>query len=405
VGTEVFVARQPILNSNLDLFAYELLFRSNIENYFDLADGDQATVDVINNSFFLIGFNRLTGGTRACINFTENLLVEQIASSFPRDQIIVEILENVQPSDQVLSACHQLRKAGYTVALDDFVMEDLDNPLIDCVDIIKVDFENTVAAERREIPQLLKKDVTFLAEKVETMEDFRQADKWGYSLFQGYFFSKPVIKKGYAIPSSKRNYLRILQKVNQDDLDFKELEQIIKQEPSLAYKLLRWINSAYIGLRVQVKSIRQALILLGANEIKKWTSLLAMEKLGDDCPKELICHSVIRGMMCESIAPYLGLKERKSELFLAGMFTVLDALVAVPMEEILEDLPLSSDVASALLGESNPIRQTIDIVLAYEAGDWNLFSERALTAGIDESLIPEFLNDAVEWANFISKEN
>jgi len=402
---EIFVARQPIFDTHQNLFAYELLFRSGLENYFDLKDGDQATSDVIMNSIFFIGLKQLTGGKKAAINFTENLLLDGIPSLFPADQIIVEILETVTPEEEVVAVCRTLKQEGYIIALDDFVMQDHQSPLIEFADIIKVDFGETTDAERQAIPKrLATSDVKFLAEKVETLEEFKQARAWGYTLFQGYFFSKPVISTGRSIPSSKLSHLQILRQISQPNIEFDEMENTIKRDMAMTYKLLRLINSAYFGIAVEIKSVKQALVLLGMKEIKKWVSLLALEQLGADKPQELIAHSVIRAKFCENIAMTAGRDHQASEMFLTGMFTVLDAIMDIPMADVLEELPLSEDIKQALLGKPNDYRRILDLVLAYEAGDWKGFAERAAGLSIDESEVPDSYNESVEWADLILRD-
>lgn len=406
MSTEVFVARQPIFDVNRDLVAYELLFRSNLENYFDLNDGDQATTDVINTSFFFIGIKQLTGGKRASINFTKNLLLTGVASLFPADQIIIEILESVEPEEKVLSVCEQLKKLGYTIALDDFMLNTDRHAFVQYADIIKVDFAETEITEQQRIPDVIDvPHVKFLAEKVETVEEYQKAQEWGYSLFQGYFFSKPVISKGYSIPSVKLNYLNMLREIHKPQIQFSDMEEIIKRDLAMAYKLLRMVNSAFIGLTVEVKSIKQALVLLGINEIKKWASLIAIEKLAEERPKEIIYRSVIRAKFCEIIAPEVHMEHQASELFLTGMFTTLDAIIEMPMFEVLEDLPLATDIKHALLGDGNAFRYVLDLVLAYETGDWNQFTKSASFLNLDELKVPALFQDSIAWADQILQQH
>ncbi len=402
MSTEVFVARQPIFDVNKNLVAYELLFRSNLENYFDLMDGDQATTDVINTSFFFIGIKQLTGGKRASINFTQNLLLNGVASLFPADQIIIEILESVEPEEKVLSMCEQLKKLGYTIALDDFMPSKHRHPFVRYADIVKVDFADTAVTEQQRIPDVVDAPhVKFLAEKVETVEEFQQAQEWGYSLFQGYFFSRPVISKGHSIPSVKLNYLNMLREIHKPEIQFDEMEEIIKRDLAMTYKLLRMVNSAFIGLTVEVKSIKQALVLLGINEVKKWASLIALEKLAEERPQELIYRSIVRARFCENIAPEVHLEMQASELFLTGMFTTLDAIIDMPMADVLEDLPLATEIKSALLGGDNAFRHVLDIVLAYESGEWEQFTQSASALDLGEHKVPGLFGESVAWADQI----
>ena len=192
--------------------------------------------------------------------------------------------------------------------------------------------------------------IKLLAEKVETKEEFDQAAEMGYTCFQGYFFSKPVIISGKDIPGFKLTYLQMLQEINSPEMDFRKIEDLIKREVSVSYKLLRYINSAFFGLRRKVESIRQALALLGERNIKKWISLIALSSMGEDKPMELAASSLIRAQFCESLAPKMGMRDREHDLFLMGLFSMIDAIIDRPMAEILDELSISEDIKVALSG-------------------------------------------------------
>ena len=313
----VFVARQPIFDRQKNVFGYELLFRSGFENYYKAMDPDKATIDVISNSFFVIGFDKLTDGRTAFITFTRNLLTKGVANLLPRDYVTVEILENVEPDEEMVEVCRNLKAEGFRVAMDDFVYEDRNNPLIGFADIVKVDFMGTEPEERRTLcEQLTAQGVAVLAEKVETAEEFEDALDMGYSYFQGYFFSKPVIHTGKHIATNKLTYLQILAKVSQPGTSYEELETLVKQDVGLTYKLLRFMNSAWFGFRSEIRSIRHALILLGPKEIKKWFALVALHQMATDKPHELMLRAIARAKIAEGLAPVLGMADHSSELFL-----------------------------------------------------------------------------------------
>ena len=217
----------------------------------------------------------------------------------------------------------------------------------------------------------------FLAEKVETLDEFKSALSMGYSFFQGYFFSKPIIVPGKAIPGYKLNYMRMLQETNKRELDFRALERIIKQDMTLCYTLLKYINSAYFGFRDEVTSLLSAIVLLGEKEIRRWASLVLFTLMGVDKPPEVVLRSLIRAQMCELLAADLGLKGHESELFLMGMFSMLDVLIGRPLAEILEDMNLAKEVKGALLGQENGYRDLYDLVVSYESGDWDRCFESA----------------------------
>ena len=240
---DIFVARQPIFNQHREVYAYELLFRSGFENAFGNVNGDQASSQVMTNSFLGIGLETLTGGKRAFVNFTRDLLVDEMALLFPSEQLVVEILENVEPDEEVLDSCRRLKQAGYSLALDDFCFERNYESLLKLADLIKVDFLSTTSKERCEkSQQLTDQRITLLAEKVETQEDFEEAVRLGYTYFQGYFFSKPVVVSQRGIPGFEVPYIQILQSVRRPEIDFAELERIIKSDLSLTQQLLVPVN-------------------------------------------------------------------------------------------------------------------------------------------------------------------
>jgi c-di-GMP-related signal transduction protein len=396
---DVFVARQPIFDREKVVHAYELLFRSGFENYYNALDADKATVDVIANSFFVIGFDQLTDGRRAFINFTRNLLTKRVAALLPQQAVTVEILEDVEPDGEMVGICKDLKELGYTVAMDDFVSKDVGNPLVEYADIVKVDFMGTEPAERKALCETLTaRGVKPLAEKVETEEEFLQALEWGYDYFQGYFFSKPAIKSGKRLAGNKLTYLQVLYEVNQPGISYDELEGLIKQDLSLTYQLLRFMNSAWFGFRSEIKSIRHALVLLGPKEIKKWFSLIALANMAGDKPEELILRAVARAKIAEGIAPLIGMKEHRSELFLLGMFSLIDALTDTPMAEIMEKLPLDQQVKKALLGEECTFKTVYDTILSYERGEWDPFTANAEKLNLKEGAMPDLVTQSQQWA-------
>jgi EAL and modified HD-GYP domain-containing signal transduction protein len=399
---QVFVARQPIFDRRQAVYAYELLFRSGLDNYFDYADANEASSRVITNSFIGIGLEELTGGKRGFINFTSDLLVKEYATLFPKELLVVELLENIEPDVDIIAACQKLKRMGYILALDDFVYDKRFEPLIELADIIKVDFTLTEEKERRTlVERFAGSGVKLLAEKVETKDEFNQAADMGYSYFQGYFFSKPVIVSSRDIPASKLTHLRILREIDHTELDWKRIETIIKQEMSLSYKLLKYINSAQFGLRRRVESIRQALALLGERNLRKWIALVALTGVGTDKPMELVVSSIIRARFCESISSKAGLADHAEDLFLLGLFSMIDVLTDRPMDLILNEFPISDEVKEALLGESNRLRHVYESVCAYEQGSWEAFSTLASKLKIDESEFPPLYEKSVEWANQI----
>jgi c-di-GMP-related signal transduction protein len=401
---DIFVARQPIFDTRQHVFGYELLYRSGSGNVYQGTDGNQASLSVIRNTFLMLGSEALTGRKKAFINFTKELLVSGIALSLPHDQTVVEILEDVEPDESTLSACLALKKAGFVIALDDFTLaNDTQDQFLEIADIVKVDFTLTPEADREKVVErFLGQQKKFLAEKVETKEDFDAAVRQGYSFFQGYFFQKPVIVSGKDIPSIKLNYVQVVREVNRRELDFDELERVIKQDTSLCYTLLNYINSAYFGMREHITSIRHALVLLGEREVRKWASLVLFTFIGYDKPTEVIVTSLVRAKLCESLARPAGLPGCESELFLVGMFSMLDVLIGRPLSEVIETMHLSEDVKVALLGKEGKYRDIFELVASYHNGNWEEFSRYAKRLSIDEARMPQLYKDSVDWADQIA---
>jgi len=402
---DVFVARQPIFDRQQRVFGYELLFRSCLTNAYDGAEGTQATSQVITNSFFSLGMGKILGGKRAFINFNRDLLVGECVSVLPSEIAVVEVLESVEADEQVMAACKHLKERGYLLALDDFVCEERLAPLAEVADIIKVDFLATPEAERRRLVRRYSgRGIKLLAEKVETPEQFRQAYQMGYSYFQGYFFARPVIISGRDIPAFKLHYLQILKEINLPELDYQRLENVIKQEVSLSYKLLRYINSAVFGWRGPIESIRQALVLLGESESRKFVSLVALPFLAQDKPEELVVNAVIRARFCESIAPRVGLSRRKADLFFLGMFSLLGVIMDRPLEELLAEVGLAPDVREALLEKScgrNPLCWILALVRSYEAAEWDRLAQAVRHLRLPAEVIPDLYLDSVHWADSV----
>ena len=267
---DAYLARQPIFDKYQNVFGYEILYRDSNTNCYLSDDPDKASCNVMLNSFNLIGIENLTAGKKAFINFTENLLEKEVATLFSRENLVIEILETVKPSKEIVDSCKELKKQGYTLALDDFIFQKEYIPLIEIADIIKIDFLATPKDELKSLTMGLKPyNTMLLAEKIETYKDFENAKEWGYSLFQGYFFSKPIILSIQDIPPLKINYLQLLQKINEDAFNFNEIAEIISRDISLSYKLLRLVNSVAFGLRNKIKSVKHALVIMGTKEVKK----------------------------------------------------------------------------------------------------------------------------------------
>lgn len=398
---DIFVARQPIFDRAQQVIAYELLYRSGKADYYDATYGDQATSEVIVNSFILIGLDVLTEGKRAFVNFTENFLRNDVATILPKELMAIEILENIEVTDQIVEHCTRLKELGYMLVLDDFTLERKQHEkLISLVDIIKVDFKNTTKAERKKIiSKFNNPNIKFLAEKVETQEEFKAAWEMGYSYFQGFYFSKPAIVSGKNISGERFNILQIMVEINRKDVELEQLENIIKRDISLSYKLLKYINSVSFGLRKEIVSIKDAIVFLGLKELKKWLTLIIFGILGDEKPNQLLKTSVVRARYAELLSVEAGLINQAPEAFLMGLFSSLDAVLDKSLEEILSELPISKELCLGLINKEGEIYPFVDFVLTYEKGDWLGVTSKAKEIGISESRVSELFFEALKWVN------
>ncbi|MCG8604053.1 HDOD domain-containing protein [bacterium] len=397
---EIFVARQPILDHREVVFGYELLFRSGFDNFYTALNGDHATAMTLHNSFFTIGIETLTGGKRGFVNFTENLLLGDVATLFPKDLIGVEILETVNADNEIMAACRRLKEADYLVVLDDFVPSDSTIALLPWADIVKIDVLETEPEMSRSIIQEFGSPrKKFLAEKVEDQETYRQALELGFSLFQGYFFCKPKIVTGRDIPGYKLAYLKLLEKLSRPELDCADLERIFKHDMSLTYKLLRLMNSAFFGFHNEIRSTKHALALLGMQQAKKWLTVIALSGIGKHKCSELVLQSLIRANLCELIAPKIGLEERAPELFLMGLFSMVDAMLEQPISYFLDRMPVCEEIKLALLREGGSFQQVYELVLAYEKADWQNVSRLAGQLQFPQKDFPRLYVQSVERSN------
>ncbi len=396
---DVFVGRQPIYNRKLDVVAYELLFRSSEANRAGVFDGDQATSQVLHNTFMEIGLDAIVGQKLAFINFTRDFILQDYTAVFPADRVVIEVLEDITVDAELIEGVRALSTQGYTIALDDFVYHDSLRPLVETADIIKVD---VLALDRpalqHNVTQLHQYDAKLLAEKVETRDDFDYCCNLGFDYFQGYFLCQPDIVKGRRSPANRLTVVLLMAKLQEPKTEFEELEEIVRRDVSLSYKLLRVINSPLYGLSKQVDSIRQALLLLGKKFITTWVSLITLTGIGDK-PHELMVTAMVRAKMCELLAEAMRQKGKEA-YFTIGLFSVLDALLDSSMPEVLQSLPLADDISRALLYQEGVLGHTLQCVLAYERGNW----DEVRCQDLDQRAIKDAYLQAIAWATAVSEK-
>ena len=396
----VFIARQPIFDVNLNVVAYELLFRDGFDNVFDWADETEATSRVIVNSFLNFEIEKLTGGKRAFINVNREVLIRKYIHLLPANKVVPEILETVIVDREVIEACQELKKAGFDIALDDLTELEGWSQLSDFLDIVKVDFSQTSIEQQGFLADyFLSRDVSILAEKVETREEFSRAGQLGYQYFQGFFFAQPEMLFRKEIPGTKLHYLGLLQEINHHDFDLMDLAAIVERDVSLSYKLLRYINATFFTRQREIRSLHQALVTLGEKQIRQWVSLVAVSMIAEEKPDELLRMSITRAKFCELLAEKALQQGRVTDAFLVGMFSLLDVVLDTPMSGIMGSVPLSQNIKDALLGEGGFERQLLDLAISYERADWANAISLAKPLGLDSEVLPTAYLEALEWAS------
>jgi EAL and modified HD-GYP domain-containing signal transduction protein len=404
---ELLFARQPIFDLERKVVAYELLYRSAQSNQFDGTDARLATAKVINAVFYSPEGEHLLGGKPAFINFPACLLVDNSAELLPRHKVVVEILETVDPTPQVIEACRRLRAKGYRFALDDFTDLEEGHPLTEFAEYIKVDLKNTNRTEgERIVSRYLRRGCRMLAEKIETEEDFRWAAGAGFSLFQGYFFSRPIMSSVRKAPTFKPNFVELLKNINSPEIDFGDVAKIINRDPTLSYKLMRLANSALLGRGQPARSVMQALNLLGEIQLRKWLSIIVIMDLASDAPNDVMTNALMRASLCETLAEPSGLRLRSGELFTLGLFSRLDTLFSRPLPELVAQINLAEDIRSTLLAAvttPHAISRLWALVLAYEGGDWDCAYELMSKLNIEPAVLKTAYTNSISWAESVYK--
>ncbi len=396
-----FLARQPIFDRRKKVFAYELLYRGAA----DATDSSgsmsplEITSHVLSNATLLFGMRTLTGGKPAFVNLDREAILTDQIRSLPADVVVAEVLETVEPEPRIIEKLVELRMDGYKIAIDDFVGQENYDPLIEAADIIKIDFHGTNAEQRQKMADdFLSRDKHILAEKVEEEGEFKRALQDGFHYFQGYFFAKPETIKRKRLSEAGTQHLQLIMDLQRRELDYKSLEEIISRDPALTFKLMQFINSAYFGWISPITSIRHALVQMGTQEIRTWATFVTMGTMGNEKPDELNVIALTRARMCELLSRALKRGKESKEYFLMGMFSLLDAMMDMPLDKIIEDIPLGPALKGALAGEPSRQRSVLDLVIRYERADFDGVWKIAMDLGLAPDEIFQAYIDATAWA-------
>jgi c-di-GMP-related signal transduction protein len=395
------IARQPILTSEEVVIGYELFFREDRDQRRFSADRENATsatIDMLN----FVGLGVLCDGRLAFINCSHDMLLSDYFALLPPNDVVIEIQETVPVDGDVIAACAKLQQAGYSIALDNFVPDDKREPLIPYARFIKVDITKVVAEPCAALVQRYgREECRMVAQKVETRIQFLTARKDGFTRFQGYFFRHPENMQARRIPANQMTYVNLLAAVSKPKVDFAEIEALIKREPSLCYQLLRYLNSPLVGLSSPVVSVRNALTLLGERETIRWIRMATTLVMGQEKSSDLVLSSLVRARFCELISPKV--PHGDSDLFLMGMLSLIDAILAVPVGMIVDELALDQNLKAQLLaaksGKKTPLSPIYELMVAREVGDWGLVTRLGKQLNVSLSFVADASNQAMRWAH------
>jgi EAL and modified HD-GYP domain-containing signal transduction protein len=394
LSESIFIGRQPIFTADMDVYGYELLYRGSQMNSAGRIDGDIATTKVVLNAFLEIGLENLVGGKLAFINVTRTFIEGHIPIPFPKQQVVIEVLEDIPPEPEVLKALRELSRQGYGIALDDFVYEQKLDALIKIANIIKIDVQVTKGEDLEQHAKTLRRaGVQLLAEKVETQEEFENCRRLGFSLFQGYFLSRPAVIEGQKLPSNKIAVLQLLAKLQDPNVEIEELDELVKRDATLSYKVLKYVNSPALSLGKEVTSLQQAIMMLGLLSLKRWVMLIVLAGLSEKSD-ELIRIAMVRAKMCELLAQATG-ADNLEDYFAAGLFSTLDAMLDRPIQQILQSLPLSQPVRAALLEHKGEVGNALNCAIAYEEARWQDVGFK----NFDAAQLRDKYLEATQWAD------
>lgn len=396
-----YAARQPILDANKNLYAYELLFRDSIDNVFPDIDGDEATSKMIEASKFNMGISGFTGSKPAFINFTLETLIQGYPEMLTNEEVVVEILETIKPGKKLLALCKDLHSKGYIIALDDYEHQSVWLHFYPFIKIIKIDIQQSNLEEINQIIEAVKDHphIDLLAEKVETYQEYDQALQLGFKYFQGFFFAKPEMVKTKNLTPSQLAMAELLYETSKPELDLSSITSVFERDVSLSYKLLRYANSAMFRRHSEVSTIKQALVILGLTELKRFIGLMFAITANPDKPTELIKVAMTRAKFCELVAKDMRNQLDDSIAFLTGLLSMIDAILDEELEVVLDKLPLTHDIKDPLLTRKGVMAAIIKLVEFIEHAQWGKTHIIIEKLQLDKEQVVKHYNEALAWAD------
>lgn len=406
---KVYTARQAIFNRRKQVSAYELFFRNSEENVYPAdVDGHEATSKLLGRTYFNKGIKPFTAGKRALINFSEESLLKRVPFLLPKDEILIEILESVTPSDEVFAVCQELADAGYMLALDDFIYKPQWKPFLTIVRLIKFDIQQTPLDSIAALVQGLKTNtnIVLLAEKIETHQEYSQAKALGFNLFQGFYFCTPDMESSEEIESTSLLLIMLFNEVNKRHINHQKVIELLERDCNLVFKLLCYVNSGIFPLKEKISSIKQAITYMGEAQLKELISLFFTAVLTQDKPPELLILCSTRAKFCELVINDIQPKLSQSA-FMAGMFSLIDALLNLPMHQITTRLSLDDHICETLLDTTNTSQTDISIALRaikyLEQGSWYQAEREALKLRISVDVMNQYYQLAMQWSECIEE--
>jgi len=400
---EFLIGRQAILDRNGNTFGYELLYRESINKNVSKTnlDGNAATSRVIINAFINLGIEKIAKKGVVFINFTRDLIIDKVYEMLPKDKIVIEVLEDVLAEQEILDSLRNAKKQGYTVALDDFVFLDHLEQLVKLADIVKVDFLELSRGEiKKQVEKYKKYRPKLLAEKVETEDDHKFALDLGFELFQGFYFTKPLIKTKKDLMPYQASIVKALNIINNPSSEPEDIIKVIIGDLYLNTKLLSLVNSPYFGLKTKVKTAKKATSILGSKKAKEWLNILLISKLAENKPQELVILSTIRAKFSELLAKPFGLDPDNA--YYMGLFSLIDSILGTKLEKILKEINyLDEEIKKALLGKRNNYRELLDFIILYENGDFDSAEAAILKYGLNSKNINALYMEAIDFADSV----
>lgn len=403
---DIFLGRQPILDRNQHIVAYELLFRSDTSPNANVHDDLLASARVITQAFGELGIASVLGEKKGFINVSAELLLSDMIELLPHDKVVIELLETIQIDQQIISRCRDLKAMGFSLALDDFGGEAQFIPLFEIVDVVKVDLPQMVGQGTLEncVKFLKRWPMKLLAEKVEYIDQAMQCKDLGFDLFQGFYYARPVILSGKRTDSSRVTLMKLLG-LALDDAETQEIEQVFKHDPSLSYNLLRLVNSVAMGMRHKISSLRQAIIVLGRQQLQRWVQLLLFVNQGGDMQSPLLELAATRGKLMELLAAaqYAHNKDYQDRAFMVGIMSLLDTLLGMPLEEVVKQVNLTSEVENALIKYEGKLGNILLMVIRLEQNDFDAAAGILAEMQLSQSDLIQAQLEAMRWANEIKE--